>query len=197
MKLKRREGELVEPSSKIVSRRTNTPQGSIVMEHEGGLEEMSEDERNFRKQLFEMSEMVKDLYEERNFRLQEESSKPPRGKGDKPPKWNGGNGDKPPPSPPSSPSSSTLSYTTSSLSKTPPTSLMVHGKTPFLKIDIQFEFPIYNGEVNAKKLDNWICQIEVYCRMQRNKMMKPRFSFLLLYWKEQHVFGGKLKLKRT
>jgi hypothetical protein len=26
---------------------------------------------------------------------------------------------------------------------------------------------MYNGEVNAEKLDNWIFQIEVYCRIQR------------------------------
>ena len=24
---------------------------------------------------------------------------------------------------------------------------------------------MYNGEVNAKKLDNWIPQLEVYCRI--------------------------------
>jgi hypothetical protein len=27
--------------------------------------------------------------------------------------------------------------------------------------------PIYNGEVNAEKLDNWIRQIEVYSRIQK------------------------------
>jgi hypothetical protein len=26
---------------------------------------------------------------------------------------------------------------------------------------------MYNGEVNVEKLDNWIRQIEVYCRIQR------------------------------
>jgi hypothetical protein len=71
LKLKRGEGELVEPRSQIVSRRTNTPQASIVMAHEEGPEGMSEDERTFRKAFFEMSEMVKVLYEERNSRLYE------------------------------------------------------------------------------------------------------------------------------
>jgi hypothetical protein len=28
---------------------------------------------------------------------------------------------------------------------------------------------MYNGEVNVEKLDNWIRQIEVYCRIQRIK----------------------------
>ena len=37
---------------------------------------------------------------------------------------------------------------------------------PQLNIDINFELPMYNGELNAEKLDNWICQIEVYYRIQ-------------------------------
>jgi hypothetical protein len=40
-------------------------------------------------------------------------------------------------------------------------------KFPSLKLDIKFELPIYNGEVNVEKLDNWIRQIEVYCRIQK------------------------------
>jgi hypothetical protein len=38
---------------------------------------------------------------------------------------------------------------------------------PSLKLDIKFELPLYNGEVNAEKLDNWIRQIEVYSRIQK------------------------------
>jgi hypothetical protein len=52
-----------------------------------------------------------------------------------------------------------------------PNSPKGHGKTPsqilMLKLDIKFELPMYNGEVNAKKLDNWIRQIEVYCMIQK------------------------------
>ena len=59
----------MEPRSQIFSRKTHISQASPVMAHEEGLEGMSEDERNFRKNLFEMSEMVKALYEERNSRL--------------------------------------------------------------------------------------------------------------------------------
>lgn len=84
---------------------------------------MSEYEKALRKYFFNMTHMVKVLYEERNSRLQGESSKPskgegsPRGKGgdkDKPLK---GKGDKPlssspSSSPPSSPSSSSSSTTT-------------------------------------------------------------------------------------
>jgi hypothetical protein len=36
-----------------------------------------------------------------------------------------------------------------------------------LKLDVKFELPIYDGELNAEKLDNWIKQIEVYCRVQK------------------------------
>ena len=38
---------------------------------------------------------------------------------------------------------------------------------PHLKLDIKFELPMYKGELNAEKLDNWIRQIEVYCRIQK------------------------------
>jgi len=73
----------VDPRSQIVSRRTNTPQASIVVAHEEGPEGMNEDEKIFRKEFFEMSEMVKVLYEERNSRLHGENSKPHGGKEDK------------------------------------------------------------------------------------------------------------------
>jgi hypothetical protein len=113
-----------------------------------------------------MTKMVKCVFEERNARLQGESSYPPRGNedsGDKTPKGNGGNGDTPPPSPPY--------FTFSIISQPPLNSPKEHGKippqTPLLKFDIKFEFPMYNGEVNDKKFDNWILQIEVYFRIQR------------------------------
>jgi hypothetical protein len=99
--------------------------------------------------------------------LKVEGSNPSKhkgGSGDKTPNGNGGNGASPPPSPPSSSSSSTCSRPLSNYPKG-------HGKPPSqipsLKIDIKFKFPMYNGEVNVEKLDNWICQIEVYCRIQK------------------------------
>jgi hypothetical protein len=36
---------------------------------------------------------------------------------------------------------------------------------PLLKLDFNFELLTYDGELNAKKLDNWINKIEVYCRV--------------------------------
>ena len=35
-----------------------------------------------------------------------------------------------------------------------------------LKLDVKLELLISNGEVNAGKLENWVCQLEVYCRIQ-------------------------------
>jgi len=37
---------------------------------------------------------------------------------------------------------------------------------PWLKLDSKFDLPMYNGEINAEKLDNWIKQMEVYCSVQ-------------------------------
>jgi hypothetical protein len=136
------------------------------MAHEETHGTLPSEEETFRKSFYDMNEMEKVLFEERNARLQGDRSNPPKSNidsGDKTPKGNGGNGDSPPPSPPYS--------TSSTISQPPPNSPKEHGttplQTPLLKLDIEFEFPMYNGEVNAEKLDNWIHQIEVYCRIQR------------------------------
>jgi hypothetical protein len=36
---------------------------------------------------------------------------------------------------------------------------------PLLKLDVKFVFPMYDGEVNAEKLDNWVIQMEVCCNL--------------------------------
>ena len=103
--------------------------------------------------------MMKVLMEERNARLQGEGSNHSKNKGDsgdKTPKGNGGNGATPPPSPPSSSSSTSSQPLTNSQKghgNIPP-------QIPLLKLDIKFELPMYNGEVNAEKLDNWIRHID-------------------------------------
>ena len=38
-------------------------------------------------------------------------------------------------------------------------------KVLFLKLDVKFELPMFNGEVNAENLDNWIRKLEVYLRI--------------------------------
>jgi hypothetical protein len=36
-----------------------------------------------------------------------------------------------------------------------------------LKLDVKFQLPTYDVELDAEKLDNWVRQLEVYCRIQR------------------------------
>ena len=115
-----------------------------------------------------MTEMVKVLYEERNTRLQGESSTPHKGEGSSGGRGSG-NGGKPTPSPLSS-SSSSLKPPSNSSTNTTVTHTHHHsskgvGKSPFLKLDVKFELTMYNGEVNAEKRDNWIRQLEVYYRI--------------------------------
>jgi hypothetical protein len=126
------------------------------MAHEESHGHIPIEDEDLIKDFMEMREMMKLLMEERNTRLQSEGSNPSKHKGDsgdKTPNGNGGNGASPPPSPPSSSSSSTSSIPL-------PNSPKGHGKTPsqipLLNLDIKFELPMYNGEVNAEKLDNWI-----------------------------------------
>jgi len=93
LKLKRGKGKLVVacPQVGTRTRRTHLPrsrpqispqvvvEASESMSSEGGPDNMPDDEKAFRKEFFDMTEMVKVLYEERNTRLQGESSKPSKG----------------------------------------------------------------------------------------------------------------------
>jgi len=72
--------------------------------------EVLSEEEAFKKAFYDLNDMVRVLYEERNTKMVGESSKPPHGEGssrdkkdDK--KDSKGNGGKPPPSPPYSSSS--------------------------------------------------------------------------------------------
>jgi hypothetical protein len=170
LKLTRGEGQLVDPSShpsrkKHISSLQVSRRHSPSMAHEESHEHVPTEDEDLRKDVMEIREMMKILIE-RNTRLQGEGSNPSKHKGDsgdKTPNGNGGNGSFPPPSLPSSSSSTN--------SRPLPNSPKGHGKNPSqipsLKLDIKFELPMYNGEVNAQKLDNWIRQIEVYCRIQK------------------------------
>jgi hypothetical protein len=109
------------------------------MAHEESHETPTSEDETFKKSFYDMTKMEKVLFEERNARLEGESSNPPRGNedsGDKTPKGNGGNGDTPPPSPPSS--------TSSTISQPPPNSPKEHGKipsqTPFLSLILSLNF---------------------------------------------------------
>ena len=69
---------------------------------------------------------------------------------------NGGDGE-----PPYSASSSSTSSSVHQPHKSKSTS-----KYPLLKIDVKFELPMFNGEVNAENLDSWIRKLEVYLRIK-------------------------------
>ena len=148
--LRRGEGALEEPNPQVGSIIPRTPQ--VISHEEGqGQEFMYEDERDFRKYFFDMIEMVKVLYNEITTWLEGEIYNQPKG--------DGGDGSKPPPPPPlppppPSPPSSTPSSPPSSHRPTPPTSPRGHTKSHLLKLDVKFELPIYNGEVNVENLDN-------------------------------------------
>jgi hypothetical protein len=45
---------------------------------------------------------------------------------------------------------------------------------------VKFDFPMYNGELNAKKLDHWIKKIEVYCRVQKIVDEEEKFQLATL-----------------
>lgn len=186
LKCKRGEGKLAgSPEVGSGGRRERFPQYPTLVHpqvavetpesvsHEGEPTNMTKDEKASIKAFFDMTEMIKVFYGERNTTLQVESSKPTKGEGSLG-RGNGKggnrNGDKPPPSPPYSSSSSSEEPSPSStniiLTHTHNHTSKGLGKSPFLKLDVKFELPMYNGEVNAKKLDNWIRQLEVYCRIQ-------------------------------
>jgi hypothetical protein len=164
----------VEPSSHPTRRKQiHSPQ--VSERHSPSMARAESHERvpakneDLREAVMELRDMMKILMEQ-NIMSQGEGSNPSMhkgGDGDKTPGGNGGNGASPPPSPPPSSSSSS----SSTISKHLPNSPKGHGKTPSqipsLNLDIKFELPIYNGEVNAEKLDNWIRQIEVYSRIQK------------------------------
>jgi hypothetical protein len=136
------------------------------MAHAEDHEHVPNEEEDFRKTIIQLIDIMKVMMEW-NMMSQGEGSNPSMhkgGGGDKTPGIDGENGASPPPSPPYSSSSSSSSTSSKHLPNG-------HGKTPSqipsLKLDIKFELPLYNGEVNAEKLDNWIRQIEVYSRIQK------------------------------
>ena len=105
-------------------------------------------------------------------------------------KGNGGNGDSgKSPSSPSSSSSSSSSSTSSSVHHSH--KVKNTGKIPFLKLDVKFELPKFDGEVNVEKLDNWIRQLEVYLRIQNFHDDETKIQLASLRMEGAALFGGK------
>ena len=63
---------------------------------------------------------------------------------------------------------------------TPPNSPVHNKKASLIKLDVKFDLPIYDGELNAEKLDNWIRQIDVYCRVQNIDSDKSKIQLASL-----------------
>jgi hypothetical protein len=145
-KLNHGEGELVEYNPKIGSRKRNFQSENMASE-----EGLSHEEKYFQKTFFAMLEMVKVLYDDyldqKRSILGEYSKVKSQGGEDHP---------QTPPSPLSSPSTSSSSSSSSSKSTTRKKSHNHKNDMPLLKLDVKFELPMYDGEVNVERLDNWV-----------------------------------------
>ena len=145
-RLKLGEGELVEGDPEIGSRRTFSRTMSSPRREEGHTEPekpfMSETE--FLEAFMSMKSMMELLLEERVERKKKEegsSSRDAEVKPEEKGKAVGGDGDPP--------------YTNQTFSSSH-TSHNASPNMPYFKLDVKFELPIYNGDVDAEKLDNCI-----------------------------------------
>jgi hypothetical protein len=145
-KLQHGEGELIAENPLIGMRKRASHN-----EKRASKEGISQDEKEFRKTFHAMSEMVKVLYEDYLERKRPVLGGSSKGKSEE-------EEDHPhiPPSPPSTPPSSPSSSSSSSKSSGKKIVHKNKHEMPLLKLDVKFELPIYDGEVNVEKLDNWI-----------------------------------------
>jgi hypothetical protein len=155
-------------------------------------EGLSHDEKEFRKNFFAMSKMMKVLYEDYL-----EWKRPNLGESSKVKSEEGYDPPQIPPSPPSSPS--TYSSSSSSSSKSTGRKHVHKHKQemPLLKLDVKFELPMYDGEVNAERLDNWVRQMKVYCSVQQIrdgetqiKLSSLRLAGTTLIWWQSKLKNG-------
>jgi hypothetical protein len=158
-KLHRGEGELVAENPLIGLRKRASFKENMASD-----EGIPQEEKDFRKTFHAMSEMVTVLYEDYLERKRPVLGNSSKGKSEE-------EEDHPqiPPSPPSTPPSSPSSSSSSSKSNEKKNVHKHKHEMPLLKLDVKFELPMYDGEVNAENLDNWIRQMEVYCSVQQIK----------------------------
>ena len=141
LRLEQGEGELVEANPEI---------GRVFSQRRMADETPLGSDSQFLDSFMTIHAMVEEMYHEFK-KNKDEGTSSPKYQEDK-----GKGGMLPPPSPPSSPSSSSLS---SSSHKSSP--FKKKKKSYLIKLDVKFDLPIYDGELNVEKLDNWIRQIEV------------------------------------
>jgi len=115
-------------------------------------EAQPEEERNFHKTFYSMEKNVGQLV----LRLDRAEGRKLEEKGSE----HGSGGEEPPPSPSTSESSSSSHHHNRR-------NLVDASKKPFFELDVKFGLSVFNGESNADKLNNWIRQIEVYCKIQQ------------------------------
>jgi hypothetical protein len=147
-------------------------------------------EDDFFESLKLMKAMVEDLYQERGLRRNpkveegESSVRAPEG-------GVGGGGPSEPSSPSSSSSTSEASVHPSKDKK--PKKTHHSFDIPLLKLDVNFQLPTYDGELDAKMLDNWMRQLEFYCRIQRivDDETKIQLASLKLGGTNSHMVGKK------
>jgi hypothetical protein len=66
-----------------------------------------------------------------------------------------------------------------------------------LKLDVKFELPMYDGEVNAERLDNWVRQMEVYCSVQQIKDEETQIKLSSLRLAGTTLIWWQSKLKNA
>ena len=174
-KAKLGEGEIVEGDPEIGSRRTFSRDMSFAHGEEEETKEKEKpliSENELLESFVNIKAMVELLLEERAERKKEEKGKGVGGDGD-PPDTN-----------------QTFSFSHASHSNNANAS----PRMPYFKLDVKFELSIYDGDLNAEKLDYWIKQLEVYCRVQginddpyKIKLATLRMSGMALTWWESKI----------
>lgn len=173
-RLRRGEGEL-EPfdlEAGCAHRRRN------MAEDEAHLEE----ERNFRKAFYSMAENINQVV----LRLEKVEERNPEGQGSA----HGNGGEEPPPSPSGSegsPSSHNHNYINSKDAS----------KKPLFKLDVKFDLPMFNGESNEEKLNNWVRQIEVRCRILQIVEDEAKIQLESLWLSSATLVWWESKLKSS
>jgi hypothetical protein len=153
-------------------------------------EKRDEHEKKFNMVFYRMSEMVEQMYGDYQKRMKKKGKKKEAQEDDNASvnQWAGGY----PPDPPSSPSSS-ISSSSEHSHHSHNSSHKTSFKKPLLKLDVKFSLPMFNGDANPEKLDNWIRQVEVYRRVQHidEEEVKVQFDSLrlegtaLIWWERK------------
>jgi hypothetical protein len=150
-----------------------------------------EQEKKFHMVFYLMTKMVEKMYGDHEKRMKRKGKKK-----EAPPDYDasvnqGARGD--PPEPPSSPSSCS-SYSFEHSHHSQHSNHKASFKKPLLNIDIKFALPMFKGDANPEKLDNWIRQVEVYCHVQhidedevKVKLTSLRLDGTALVWWERKL----------